>query len=55
MIGRIKGYLLAKTPPLILLDCQGVGYEIEVPMTPHYTRRCASIVWVCDSSRKANV
>ncbi len=36
MIGRIKGYLLEKTPPLILLDCQGVGYEIEVPMTTFF-------------------
>jgi len=36
MIGRIKGHLLEKTPPLILLDCQGVGYEIEVPMTTFF-------------------
>ena len=36
MIGRIKGYLLEKTPPLLLLDCQGVGYEIEVPMTTFF-------------------
>ena len=36
MIGRIKGYLIEKTPPLILLDSQGVGYEIEVPMTTFF-------------------
>ena len=36
MIGRINGYLLEKTPPLILLDCHGVGYEIEVPMTTFF-------------------
>ena len=36
MIGRIKGYLVEKTPPFILLDAQGVGYEIEVPMTTFF-------------------
>jgi Holliday junction DNA helicase RuvA len=36
MIGRIQGRLLEKTPPKILLDCHGVGYEIEVPMTTFY-------------------
>tara|TARA_B100000035_G_scaffold134321_1_gene114249 strand:- start:2797 stop:3378 length:582 start_codon:yes stop_codon:yes gene_type:complete len=36
MIGRIKGYLIEKIPPFILLDCQGVGYEIEVPMTTFF-------------------
>ena len=36
MIGRIKGYLLEKIPPIILIDCQGVGYEIEVPMTTFF-------------------
>jgi Holliday junction DNA helicase RuvA len=36
MIGRIHGRLLEKTPPMILLDCNGVGYEIEVPMTTFY-------------------
>lgn len=36
MIGRIKGILIEKIPPLILLDCQGVGYEIEVPMTTFF-------------------
>ncbi len=29
MIGRISGILLQKTPPTILVDCQGVGYEID--------------------------
>ena len=36
MIGRIKGRLLDKSPPIILVDCQGVGYELEVPMTTFY-------------------
>lgn len=36
MIGRIKGVLTEKIPPFILLDCQGVGYEIEVPMTTFF-------------------
>ncbi|MDG2252410.1 MAG: Holliday junction branch migration protein RuvA [Methylophilaceae bacterium] len=36
MIGRIKGNLIDKSPPIILVDCQGVGYELEVPMTTFY-------------------
>ena len=36
MIGRIQGRLLEKIPPFILIDCNGVGYEIEVPMTTFY-------------------
>ena len=36
MIGRIKGKLLDKSPPIILVDCQGVVYELEVPMTTFY-------------------
>jgi Holliday junction DNA helicase RuvA len=33
VIGRIAGRLLAKHPPQILVDVQGVGYEIDVPMS----------------------
>jgi Holliday junction DNA helicase RuvA len=36
MIGRIKGVLVQKSPPRILVDCQGVGYEIDVPMSTLY-------------------
>lgn len=36
MIGRLKGKLLEKHPPRILLDVQGVGYELEVPMSTYY-------------------
>jgi len=36
MIGRIKGMLIDKSPPIILVDCHGVGYELEVPMTTFY-------------------
>ncbi len=36
MIGRLAGVLLQKTPPLILLDVQGVGYEVDVPMSTFY-------------------
>ena len=36
MIGRIQGKILEKIPPHILIDCHGVGYEIEVPMTTFY-------------------
>jgi len=36
MIGRIAGVLLEKAPPRILVDVQGVGYELEVPMSTFY-------------------
>ena len=37
MIGRLAGLLLEKQPPLVLLDVQGVGYEINVPMSTFYS------------------
>jgi Holliday junction DNA helicase RuvA len=36
MIGRIAGRLLAKQPPQIIVDVNGVGYEIDVPMSTLY-------------------
>jgi Holliday junction DNA helicase RuvA len=36
MIGKLTGTLLEKTPPQILLDCHGVGYEVDVPMSTFY-------------------
>jgi len=36
MIGRLAGTLLEKNPPQILLDVQGVGYEVDVPMSTFY-------------------
>ncbi|MDP1593866.1 MAG: Holliday junction branch migration protein RuvA [Gallionella sp.] len=36
MIGRLSGILLEKNPPQILLDVQGVAYEIDVPMSTFY-------------------
>jgi len=36
MIGRLTGTLLEKLPPTICLDVQGVGYEIDVPMSTLY-------------------
>jgi len=36
MIGRISGTLLEKNPPQVLIDAQGVGYEIDVPMSTFY-------------------
>ncbi len=36
MIGRIAGTLLEKNPPHLLVDCGGVGYEIDVPMSTFY-------------------
>src|SRR5215470_8060705 len=36
MIGRLTGILVEKNPPQILLDVQGVGYEVDVPMSTFY-------------------
>ncbi|RDX36392.1 Holliday junction branch migration protein RuvA [Kangiella sp. HD9-110m-PIT-SAG07] len=37
MIGRIRGILIEKTPPFIIIETSaGVGYEIQVPMTTFY-------------------
>ena len=31
MIGRLTGTLSEKNPPQVLVDCHGVGYEVDVP------------------------
>ncbi|AKZ61420.1 ATP-dependent DNA helicase RuvA [Herbaspirillum hiltneri N3] len=36
MIGRLSGILLEKNPPQLLVDCNGVGYEVGVPMSTFY-------------------
>ncbi|TXI11636.1 MAG: Holliday junction branch migration protein RuvA [Polynucleobacter sp.] len=36
MIGRIQGTLIANNPPRVIVDCHGVGYEIDVPMSTLY-------------------
>lgn len=36
MIGRLHGLLLEKQPPTILIDVQGVGYELEASMSTFY-------------------
>ncbi|MEZ5460620.1 Holliday junction branch migration protein RuvA [Dokdonella sp.] len=36
MIGRLKGTLVAKQPPWIMVDVGGVGYEMEAPMSTFY-------------------
>jgi Holliday junction DNA helicase RuvA len=36
MIGRLSGTLLEKNPPQLLIDCNGVGYEVGVPMSTFY-------------------
>ena len=32
MIGKLTGTLGDKNPPQVLVDCQGVGYEVTVPL-----------------------
>jgi Holliday junction DNA helicase RuvA len=37
VIGRLSGKLLAKQPPQVMIDCHGVAYEIDVPMSTFYS------------------
>jgi holliday junction DNA helicase RuvA len=36
MIGKLSGVIAEKSPPLVLIDVQGVGYEVDVPMSTFY-------------------
>jgi len=36
MIGRLKGILVSKQPPALMIDVHGVGYELEAPMSTFY-------------------
>ena len=36
MIGRLTGLLAEKSPPQVLVDVNGVGYEVDVPMSSFY-------------------
>ena len=36
MIGRLQGLLATKNPPQVLIDCNGVGYDVDVPMSTFY-------------------
>ena len=36
MIGRLNGKLIEKRPPIIVIECYGVGYEVEAPMSTIY-------------------
>ncbi len=36
MIGRLRGELISKTPPFLLLEVNGVGYDVESPMSTFY-------------------
>lgn len=36
MIGRIRGKIIEKSPPLICVDVNGIGYDVQVPMNDLY-------------------
>ena len=36
MIGRLAGVLIDKSPPTVVVDVNGVGYEVDVPMSTFY-------------------
>ena len=36
MIGKLTGTLSDKNPPQVVIDCGGVGYEVQVPMSTFY-------------------
>jgi Holliday junction DNA helicase RuvA len=36
MIGKLSGILGDKNPPQVLVECNGVGYEVQVPMSTYY-------------------
>lgn len=37
MIGRLRGLIVDKVPPEIVVECNGVGYEVSMPMTSIYS------------------
>jgi Holliday junction DNA helicase RuvA len=36
MIGRLTGLMAEKSPPMVLIDVNGVGYEVDVPMSTFF-------------------
>ena len=36
MIGKLTGTLVERNPPQVVVDCSGVGYEVDVPMSTFY-------------------
>lgn len=36
MIGRITGLLATKNPPQVMVDANGIGYDVDVPMSTYY-------------------
>ena len=36
MIGQLRGLVISQKPPTIILDVQGVGYEVQSPMSTCY-------------------
>ena len=59
MINYLIGNLISKKPPLIVLDVNGIGYEVEVPMTTFYDLpeigTKFKIIMLCKSNSKPNL
>lgn len=36
MIGRLRGILIEKQPPEVLIEVNGIGYEVQMPMSCFY-------------------
>jgi len=47
MIGFLKGRLAMKQPPTLILDVNGVGYELEAPMSTFYGLPSTASPWRC--------
>jgi Holliday junction resolvasome RuvABC DNA-binding subunit len=59
MIGKLTGTLSDKNPPQVLVDCNGVGYEVQVPMSTFYNlpelgARGEFADALCGARRRAN-
>ena len=48
MIGKLTGTLAERNPPQVVVDCNGVGYEVDVPMSTFYN---LSLIHISEPTR----